>query len=899
MNFQLKASAAAMVFAGLAACGGGTTAPPAPPAPAAPQSGKLVDPVAGLEFETSSGLKGSTDAQGTFSFRPGDTVKFKAGKLQIGEGRAAAVMTMENLVAAAQSAGDAKVLNLIQVLQTLDEDSNPANGIAISPATLAKLAALPADVQAKNLNDSDLQTQVVDAVFGAGVRALASEAQALNAAMAVQSKVMIAAMPVVTNYVIGGGIRSCSSFNGDRKSSNCAADWTTMLAQDPAFAGLSKANISFDSNYVLPSFTYTINQANIDKIAALPTANPEVMRATQKTALLSALNARLADPTKPSTNLSFGDLDGGKPVFADGPAFWNNSDGADFDLMVVTLCGTDAPVNGTLCTLSDANIAKLEAATFAVPDDRAKLAMLLRKLRIQIGTQTLLYRRDAGGATGTPNLRSSFLDPAFRFAADGTAPVLGLSDGLNNQELAALRESFVNPNPQTARKIEARSVAFLSNVDSKDIYDSFVASARSLNAGATPTIGVFTSATENPWYDHDINVTALKSAGAKVAYIPMDGGTRKALDENNNCLYASLYYANYGNSNSASVNFHMDQVYPDIAAERTRLCANNAAALNSTLAGLNGVFLGGGDQARHLETFIGKDAGGAYTVLSPQLLALKTRFDAGQLVVAGTSAGAAVQAGGVWKGIKVPMLGAGRSWEVLNAGYAPGAGPTAAESLTGALYAEGGLGFFRYGVLDQHFSQRTREGRMIRATKESGLDYGFGVDENTTLVVAKPDASGKTTMTVLGAGGVFIADVRAAAATVVGTTQYSISGVKTHYISAGDKVEIDSAGELSVLLGNAKPVVAVNASTLVATATQVQEYGSSNYLKLAQKMGSTGAAKAYGSTEGSAGQSPYFSVTLSRSANTVFRVAGERLSYTNVLAAIAPCAGNVCTAPAN
>ena len=112
-------------------------------------------------------------------------------------------------------------------------------------------------------------------------------------------------------------------------------------------------------------------------------------------------------------------------------------------------------------------------------------------------------------------------------------------------------------------------------------------------------------------------------------------------------------------------------------------------------------------------------------------------------------------------------------------------------------------------------------------------------------------------------------------------------------------MEIDAAGELNVILGNAKPALAVNASAPVATATQVQEYGSSNCLKLVQKMAGTGAAKAYGSTEGSNGQSPYFSVTLTREPNTVLRVAGERLSYTNLPAAIAPCPGNVCTAPAN
>ncbi len=887
----------------LAACGGSSSSdspPPSnPPVLATPQQGQLLEPVAGLDYETSSGLKGSTDAQGNYSFRPGDTVRFSAGKLTLGEAPAATPLTMAALVGSGANAGDARVLNLIQLLQTLDEDNNPANGITLSDSTRSKLAALPAPVNAQALSDADLQSSVVNAVFGTGVRVLASEAQALGSALAVESKLLISAMPVVTNYVIGGGIKSCSSFNGDTQSSNCGADWSTILAQDSAFAGLTKAQISFDGTYARPTLTYTINQANIDKIVALPAT---IARSTQKTSLTAALNARLADATKPKDNLSFADFDGGKAVFADGADFWNNSVLADFNLMITTLCGTAAPVNGTQCTLSTANIDALDAATFARASDKPKVKLILQNLQATLGSGAIFYRRDAAGLTATPNLRTNF--QAVKLAADGTAPVLGLSDGLNTLELAALRESFVNPNLQTSRKIEARTVAFLSNADSRDIYQSFVASARTLNGGSTPTIGVLTSASENPWADRDINVTALQSAGARVVYIPMEGGMRKALDENNSCLNASIYYSNYGNSNSLSTNFHMDQVLPDVGSSRSSLCANNGAALNSTLAGLNGIFFAGGDQARHLETFVSKDTNGSYTVLSPQLTALKTRFDAGQLVVAGTSAGAAAQAGGLWKNTtKVPMLGSGYSWDVLNAGYAVGTGPTANESTAGALYPEGGLGFFKYGILDQHFSQRTREGRLVRATKEKGLDYGFGVDENTTLVVGKPDAAGKTSMTVLGAGGVFIADVRAATASGVGTTQYSISGVVTHYISAGDKIEISAAGELSVVLGSSKPVVALNTASAVVTATKVQEYGSSNYLKMVQTMASNGAAKAYGTTEGTAGQSPFFSVTLSRSgggnASTVFRVQGARLSYTNVLASFAPCPGNVCTAPAN
>jgi cyanophycinase len=890
LNFaKHKASLYAAIAFTLTACGGGST-------PDALLQGQWADPMAGLSYSTSSGLSGTTDALGRYNYRAGDTVLFTLGKLRLGEIPAGAQLAVADLAAA--TASDASTLNLAQLLLSLDEDANPANGVQISATTQAKLNALTSTLNPQSMTGAQLQSQILDVVFGAGSRTLTSESQALNHALAMQAKLILAGMPRISNHVIGGGMRNCSSFNGTGKSSNCAADWTTILGQDGAFAGLSGSQVSFDASYPRPTFTYSITQANIDKIAALPTSAPTVMRSTQLTSLTTALNARLANSSKPRTNLSWDDFDGGKPLYADGAAFWNNSVLSDFDLLVATMCGTAAPGNGAQCNLSTANINTLASATFATPTDRPKVVLILQNMQSTFGAGSILYRRDANGTTVTPNFRASF--QAVKLAADGTAPQAGLSDGLNTLEIAALRETFVDPQPAGTRKIEARSVALLSNTDSRDIYMSFVQAARSLNNGNTPTIGVLSSASENPWADRDINVTALQSAGANVVYLPMEGGLRRALDENA-CARADIYMADYSNSNSLSTNFHMAGVYADIAAQRNNLCANNGASLNTTLSSLNGLFMAGGDQARHLETFMGKDASGNYTVVSPQLSVLRNRFNSGQLVVAGTSAGAAVQSGGLWKGKKVPMLGGGYSWDVLANGIAVGTGPSAQEGTAGRSYVEGGLGFFRYGVLDQHFSQRTREGRLVRATKEAGLDYGFGVDENTSLVVGQPDASGKTTMTVLGAGGVFIADLRGATASVQGSALYTVSGVVTHYISAGDKIEIDAAGELRVILGNTKPVVSLSASAPQATATQVQEYGTSNYLKLSLKMGETGAASARGTTEGSGGGSgasgtalPNYSVVLTRGPQTVFRVKGTRQSYSAVMAAFTPCAGASC-----
>ena len=59
-------------------------------------------------------------------------------------------------------------------------------------------------------------------------------------------------------------------------------------------------------------------------------------------------------------------------------------------------------------------------------------------------------------------------------------------------------------------------------------------------------------------------------------------------------------------------------------------------------------------------------------------------------------------------------------------------------ALTG--YGPGGIGLFGHGLLDTHFANRGRHGRLIQLLVDSsdvtrGAMRAFGVDENTALVV--------------------------------------------------------------------------------------------------------------------------------------------------------------------
>ncbi|XP_070566911.1 cyanophycinase-like [Ptychodera flava] len=140
-----------------------------------------------------------------------------------------------------------------------------------------------------------------------------------------------------------------------------------------------------------------------------------------------------------------------------------------------------------------------------------------------------------------------------------------------------------------------------------------------------------------------------------------------------------------------------------------------------------GFFFGGGDQSRVTESWFLSGR-----VESPALIALKERYAAGA-VIGGTSAGTACQSSSV-------MVTGGLSWQGLVYG-ACACTSHPDDPRDGLTYdPDGGLGVIDDVVLDTHFSERGREGRLIRLVADTmgqsrGAELGIGVDENTALVI--------------------------------------------------------------------------------------------------------------------------------------------------------------------
>jgi len=91
-------------------------------------TGEFIDAaVAGLHYVCSSGENGTTDSNGRFTCPSGDTVTFSINGFVIGTAGAADIVSPRSLY----PTDGQKAIDVAQLLQTLDSDNNPDNGITI------------------------------------------------------------------------------------------------------------------------------------------------------------------------------------------------------------------------------------------------------------------------------------------------------------------------------------------------------------------------------------------------------------------------------------------------------------------------------------------------------------------------------------------------------------------------------------------------------------------------------------------------------------------------------------------------------------------------------------------------------------------------------------------------
>lgn len=162
------------------------------------KQGLFVDaPVEGLSFTTSSGLAGTTNASGAFNYVAGDTVTFSLGGVSFPAVPAGDLISPLDLVGAS-SANHPGALAIARLLQSLDSDGNPDNGISINRTKLATTLTQPKDW-------SKVGSVELAAMLSGGVTGLRTEAQArthLSSQLAAIQK--NPQMSLVGRYTSGG-----------------------------------------------------------------------------------------------------------------------------------------------------------------------------------------------------------------------------------------------------------------------------------------------------------------------------------------------------------------------------------------------------------------------------------------------------------------------------------------------------------------------------------------------------------------------------------------------------------------------------------------------------------------------------------------------------------------------
>ncbi len=188
---------------------------------------------------------------------------------------------------------------------------------------------------------------------------------------------------------------------------------------------------------------------------------------------------------------------------------------------------------------------------------------------------------------------------------------------------------------------------------------------------------------------------------------------------------------------------------------KTRVDAERADWMK-VLMHASGVFLTGGNQLR-LSTILGG------TEVSQTL----RRRNARGVHIAGTSAGAAF--------VSEHMIAGGKGGSTPRAGQ---------------VVLAPGLGLTNRIIVDQHFRQRDRLGRLLAAIAYNPFAIGIGLDENTAGFIG-PDA----VMEIVGEGGMTIIDVSALQHSGMATAEHNqpvnLIGVRLHVLTAGSRFDLD------------------------------------------------------------------------------------------------------------
>ncbi|XOV78261.1 MAG: cyanophycinase [Aestuariibacter sp.] len=363
----------------------------------------------------------------------------------------------------------------------------------------------------------------------------------------------------------------------------------------------------------------------------------------------------------------------------------------------------------------------------------------------------------------------------------------------------ALQDFFEIPNP----KPEKVNLTANKSNRVKDIYIEFLAQARNkhLQEGKSDDIpvqiGVMTASARDSLSVAEFYQNVFLSAAKlgfpetefNVKWVPLDISLATVLKEKER---------GYGSCDSmeqiraSNLSFNRLTIYPEAIQQQQDICSN-PQKLTQQISSLSGLFINGGDQNRTRSTLV-KDDGSATIWLN----IIHKKLHDNHLILGGTSAGTAVQSGGIVKQRPVPMITSGDTLTAMFRGaFALAPPPYGCEKSNDCPYGlfesdltynpQGGLGTFSAGILDTHFSERDRQGRLALLAAATKTPLAFGVDEATALLV---DTSNNETMNfkVMGEGGVFIVSTKNGIYKSQ-AQKHQLVGM-SHYLTHGDRGQL-------------------------------------------------------------------------------------------------------------
>jgi cyanophycinase len=105
-----------------------------------------------------------------------------------------------------------------------------------------------------------------------------------------------------------------------------------------------------------------------------------------------------------------------------------------------------------------------------------------------------------------------------------------------------------------------------------------------------------------------------------------------------------------------------------------------------------------------------------------------------------------------------------------------------------------GLGLIRNAIIDQHFAERGRIGRLLGAVAHNPRILGVGIDEDTAIVVEGDRFN------VIGAGAVYVVDAQDITQSNIAEAKskcaLSIHDVRLHVLASGDAFDLKQRAPL-------------------------------------------------------------------------------------------------------